>query len=383
MTGRSRQHDLVADHRRVALGKLGVPGADERASRLLDQTIGLATNEVSRDSKRNRPGAVVRRDRHREGVGQRGHLRSLGQPASPPDVECRHVDRTRLEQRQKPAPTSASLAGRDRHPDLRPQRTQGSDSVRPQRILDPVRPELRQRPRDLRRRGPGPQTMQLDHQIHLEPDLSPDRRNDLQPGGQLPRRDVRAVARLRRLVERPDLHPPDALVPQLPSEPSRVVHERVQVLVPAVLGHTPVRRVLSRRRADVPHARAGVVRRVPVPDRPAERPRQRKTGGLPHQIPQRDVDRAVTPLLGPAALITDVRREQRRHLLRRRIVQPQQDGRNRLVDIRLDSPSTVERFAQTGQPGVSVQPDKAQVRLNPWADGLEPRSPSQLRLPSI
>ena len=104
----------------------------------------------------------------------------------------------------------------------------------PHRILDPGRLELVERARDPARGRDVPERVQLDHDVDRRADRRPDLPERLERAIEVGGTDVVPEARLGVRVERPDLHPGDALGEQVAGELVRTVEERIEVLVRAL-----------------------------------------------------------------------------------------------------------------------------------------------------
>src|SRR3954451_19989520 len=96
---------------RSADDELAVPGAQERAHRLLDQPVRLAGHQGRRAGQRDRSGAVVRGDGYRVAVSQRGDLARLGQATGPLEVHRGDVDAAGVQQWLETPPAVAGLSG--------------------------------------------------------------------------------------------------------------------------------------------------------------------------------------------------------------------------------------------------------------------------------
>ena len=136
--------------------------------------------------------------------------------------------------------------------------------------------------------------MQLGHDVHRRADCRTNLPERLERAIEVGRADVVPEARLGVRVERPDLHPGDALGEEVAGKLVRSVEERVEIFVRALgLGarESPVHDGLAALVADVAVAGARVVRADRIAARAAEDPVQRLPDRLAAEVPQRDVDR--------------------------------------------------------------------------------------------
>ena len=113
---------------------------------------------------------------------------------------------------------------------------------------------------------------------------------------------------------------------------------------------------------DVAVARAGVVGADPLPREPAQQLVDRLPGGLPEEVPERDVHRRPPPGLDSGAGEADVGRQIAADPLDGEGVAAEHGHRRRLVEIRLDGPRPEERLPEPDEPLVGVHPHPEHVR---------------------
>ncbi|MFY9932602.1 MAG: hypothetical protein WAK82_31840 [Streptosporangiaceae bacterium] len=202
----------------------------------------------------------VRDDRHAEGLGQRGDPGQLGDAAAPFRVGLHHGEQPLAQERQHVLPVVQVLAGGQRDRGLVPQRGEGIDLSRRERLLQPGRPDGRHllAPADRVRQIPAHE--RVEHHRDIRAYRVPDRLGQGDVGPQ----PCRSAA---RPVGREPLLPREAGLGQLPGQRAD--------------GAWIVRRA---ERADVGrHARpAGTAQQLP----------HRSVEGPATQIPERIIGRA-------------------------------------------------------------------------------------------
>ena len=153
-----------------------------------------------------------------------------------------------------------------------------------------------------------PQRVQFHHDVHPVAHRAANLAERLQRPVEVARGDVVAVGFHRRMVERPDLHPRDALLQQAVRQLVGTVEEGVKVFVRA-LGRalqSPVVRAPVGTAANVAIARASVVGADPVPAEAAQQLVNRLSRRFAEQVPERDVHCRAPPRLGPGAGEADI-----------------------------------------------------------------------------
>src|SRR5690606_28353521 len=104
--------------------------------------------------------------------------------------------------------------------------------IRADRVLDPVRPELRHLAQQALGAAEGPEAVELEVDLDRVADLVADGPEDPQAVPQIG--SMRPPARLGGEIERPDLHPGDALLDEIAREHRGLVEEGPQVLEPGL-----------------------------------------------------------------------------------------------------------------------------------------------------
>lgn len=215
--------------------------------------------------------------------------------------------------------------------------------------------------------------MELDHHVdpvaHRRTDLLEGREGRLQPGG----RDVLARARLGRGVERPDLHRGDAALQQFRRQFVRPGEKPVEIVVRRArqIGDAVIRGDLPLAAPHVGGAGAGVVGADALPREPAEQLRDRQTGGLTEQVPQRDVEGGVAAGLDPGRAEPQIPGQLLGQKVDRQRIAADHPRGEALVHIGLDGLRQKERLAQPGQPLVGMHQQPDQVRRIGDPDGLD------------
>ena len=193
-------------------------------------------------------------------------------------------------------------------------------------------------------------------------DRAADPAERLQRGVELGRTYVEPAGALGRDVERPDLHPGDALLEQRQCELVGAVQERVEVLVGAGGGaDVPVGHRLRTRVAYVLVAGAGVVDADRVARASAQHVGDRPAVDLAEEVPQRDVDRRVAARLDACAAPAEVVRQRGVDRLDPQRVAADELRRDGLVQIRFHGGRAHERLAEADRPLVGVEAHPQQV----------------------
>ena len=172
-------------------------------------------------------------------------------------------------------------------------------------------------------------------------------------------------ARLCVRVERPDLHPRDALREQVARQLVGPVEERVEILVRRLgiaARQPPVQHRLAALVAYVAVAGAGVVGADRVAARAAEHAVERLTGCLAAEVPERDVDRRRGACFGAAAGGADVAAQRVGVQFDPPRILPEQVARGDGVHVRLDRVGEEECLAEPDEPLVGVHEHVEEAR---------------------
>ena len=304
------------------------------------------------------------RDRPVVGVREGRNLPRLGEPAAPRDVRHDDAARPGLEEVAELPLSAQGLAHADRDAGLRGVVRQGGEAVHADRVLVPKGVEGLEGGRDPDRGGVPPERVQLHHDVHPVPHCTADLPERLEPAVEVAAGDVVPVRLDRRVIEGPDLHPRDALLEEALRELVGPVEEGVEVLVGAfrLPLEPPVVRPPVGAAPDVAVARAGVVGADPLPREPAQQLVDRLPGGLPEEVPERDVHRRPPPGLDSGAGEADVGRQIAADPLDGEGVASEHRHRRRFVEIRFDGPCAEERLPEPDEPLVGVHPHPEHVR---------------------
>ncbi len=253
-----------------------VPAAPERADALLDHRVRQVHREVRRGRVDDRARAVVRRDRALEGLGERGDLARLGDARRP---SRRRRSRSGRRRGRSGRGTRGGRSASRRRRSARASRAAPRRARRgSRRAPDPrSRRGRTRRARAAIRHAAG--TSQSECSSAITSIAGPTAARIFRNGSSARSRSALEMSWPRLAsaygIERPDLHPGDALEEQVAGQLVGVVEERIEVLVrPLVPAEAPVHHGLAALVADVAVARARVVRA----DRVAAR-RRRGPGG--------------------------------------------------------------------------------------------------------
>ena len=315
----------------------------------------------------------MRRDRNLVALGHRRDLLRLAQPTAPADVEHRDRGRLLLEHLAERPTRRQRFAGRGPDPRRLAECLQRIDIRRADRILEPVRLERLHRARDFHRGRQIPQTVHLDKEIDLVADPLA---NLLEWGHallQVSGRDIVAAGRIGRMVERPDLHAGIALGDQALGEVVGAIEERVEILVRSfILFEAPVVGAPVRPCPNVAVAGTGVVDANPVAAFASEQLIEGHAGGLPHDVPERDVERRGAADLRTGRFESDiVLHELARMLLDPERILAEHLRRERFMDIRMNRLRTEEGLSQPDMPGIGGDLDPDDVGKLGQADRFD------------
>ena len=179
----------------------------------------------------DRARAVVRCDRPLEGLRKRGDLASLRDATDPADVEDDDLSAPAREQVAERGKPGERLADGERRPRCALDLGERVRTGDPHRILDPRRLELVECARDPACGGNVPERVELDHHVDRRADCGADLPERLERPIEVGGTNVVAETRLGIWVERPDLHPGDALGEQVAGQLVCTVEERIEVFV--------------------------------------------------------------------------------------------------------------------------------------------------------
>ncbi len=306
----------------------------------------------------------MRGDGTLESLGQRCDLTRLCDAAHPADVEDENLGATAGDQVSEGRESGERLPDCERRPRGALNLGERVGARNAHWVLDPGQVELVERARDPARRRHIPERMQLRHDVDCRTDCGTNLSERLERAIEVGVADVVPEARLGVGVERPDLHPCDALREEVAGQLVRSVEERVEVLVRAFglrIRQTPVHDGLPALVADVAVAGAGVVRADRIAACAAEDTVQRLPGRLATEVPERDVDRRGRPHLRAAACGSDVAPQGARVRFDPARVLAQQVAGDR-VNVRFDRVREEERLAEPDESLVGMDEDVQKAR---------------------